>query len=79
MKLSSIGYTTRESVVLGFKTSEDYKDDWIYEWNEDVPWVHERPWTDNGAWEEPTPVRCNIPNLGRSEMLNIQGRYFIVQ
>ncbi|GKE29710.1 hypothetical protein Tco_1445094, partial [Tanacetum coccineum] len=22
-----------------FKTYEDYKDDWIYEWNKDVPWV----------------------------------------
>ncbi|GJZ01880.1 hypothetical protein Tco_0519841 [Tanacetum coccineum] len=27
--------------IEGFKTYEDYKDDWIYEWNEDVPWVHE--------------------------------------
>ncbi|GJZ97635.1 hypothetical protein Tco_0670088 [Tanacetum coccineum] len=43
--------------IKGFKTYKDYKDDWIFEWNEDVPWVHERPWTDNGAWEEPTPVR----------------------
>ncbi|GKC98654.1 hypothetical protein Tco_1168929 [Tanacetum coccineum] len=43
--------------IEGFKTYEDYKGDWIYEWNEDVPWVHERPWKDNGAWEEPTPVR----------------------
>ncbi|GJW33808.1 hypothetical protein Tco_0053840 [Tanacetum coccineum] len=31
----------------GFKTYNDYKDGWIYEWNEDVPWAHERPWTDN--------------------------------
>ncbi|GJY75940.1 hypothetical protein Tco_0481056 [Tanacetum coccineum] len=29
----------------GFKTYEEYKDDWIYEWNKDVPWVHEKPWT----------------------------------
>nr|GEV49702.1 hypothetical protein [Tanacetum cinerariifolium] len=21
-----------------------------------VPWVHEKPWTDYGAWKEPTPV-----------------------
>ncbi|GKF21530.1 hypothetical protein Tco_0070168 [Tanacetum coccineum] len=41
--------------IEGFKTYKDYKDDWIYEWNKDVPWVHERPRTDNGAWEEPTP------------------------
>ncbi|GJX54558.1 hypothetical protein Tco_0282927 [Tanacetum coccineum] len=25
--------------IMGFKTYEDYKDDWIYEWNKDVPWV----------------------------------------
>ncbi|GKB26066.1 hypothetical protein Tco_0865467 [Tanacetum coccineum] len=42
-------------------TYEEYKDDWIYEWNKDVPWVHEKPWTDNGVWKEPTPVKhhCN--------------------
>ncbi|GJT81134.1 hypothetical protein Tco_1055476 [Tanacetum coccineum] len=27
--------------IVGFKTYEEYKDDWIYEWNENVPWVHE--------------------------------------
>ncbi|GKE46852.1 hypothetical protein Tco_1478110, partial [Tanacetum coccineum] len=43
--------------IEGFKTYKDYKDYWIYEWNEDVPWVYERPWMDNGVWEEPTPVR----------------------
>ncbi|GKA70089.1 hypothetical protein Tco_0776153 [Tanacetum coccineum] len=32
--------------IMGFKTYEDYKDDWIYEWNEDIPWVDEKPWTD---------------------------------
>ncbi|GKE60076.1 hypothetical protein Tco_1510443, partial [Tanacetum coccineum] len=42
--------------INGFKTYEEYKDDWIYEWNKDVTLVHKR-WTDNGAWEEPTPVR----------------------
>ncbi|GJY88548.1 hypothetical protein Tco_0503176, partial [Tanacetum coccineum] len=30
--------------IMGFKTYEDYKDDWIYEWNENVPWV----WRENG-------------------------------
>ncbi|GJU95715.1 hypothetical protein Tco_1320471 [Tanacetum coccineum] len=28
--------------IDGFKTYEDYKDDWIYKWNKDVPWVHEK-------------------------------------
>ncbi|GJT06486.1 hypothetical protein Tco_0840948 [Tanacetum coccineum] len=41
----------------GFKTYEEYKDDWIYKWNKDVLWVHEKPWTENGVWEEPTPVK----------------------
>ncbi|GKB32925.1 hypothetical protein Tco_0872326 [Tanacetum coccineum] len=27
---------------------DDYKNDWIYEWNKDVPWVDEKPWTDAG-------------------------------
>ncbi|GJQ89399.1 hypothetical protein Tco_0000538 [Tanacetum coccineum] len=43
--------------IEGFKTYRDYKDDWIYEWNKDVPWVHEKPWTDNGAWKEPALVK----------------------
>ncbi|GJT22465.1 hypothetical protein Tco_0892402 [Tanacetum coccineum] len=34
--------------IVGFKTYEDYKDDWIYEWNKDVPWVYDKPWLDNG-------------------------------
>ncbi|GJV63601.1 hypothetical protein Tco_1474429 [Tanacetum coccineum] len=32
--------------IEGFNTYDDYKDDWIYEWNKDVPWVDEKPWTD---------------------------------
>ncbi|GKE92267.1 hypothetical protein Tco_1573362 [Tanacetum coccineum] len=43
--------------IVGFKTYEDYKDDWIYEWNKDVPWVYDKPWLDNGIWKEPTPVK----------------------
>ncbi|GJX87027.1 hypothetical protein Tco_0337801 [Tanacetum coccineum] len=35
--------------IIGFKTYEDYKDDWIYEWNKDVPWVDEKPWTRDGV------------------------------
>ncbi|GJS70345.1 hypothetical protein Tco_0703186 [Tanacetum coccineum] len=34
--------------IEGFKTYEEFKDDWIYEWNKDVPWVDEKPWTDTG-------------------------------
>ncbi|GJV92511.1 hypothetical protein Tco_1540324 [Tanacetum coccineum] len=41
--------------IEGFKTYEDYKNDWIYEWNKDVPWVDEKPWTNAGVWTKPTP------------------------
>nr|GEW51058.1 hypothetical protein [Tanacetum cinerariifolium] len=27
--------------IEGFKTYEEFKDDWIYEWNNDVPWDYE--------------------------------------
>ncbi|GKD03583.1 hypothetical protein Tco_1178557 [Tanacetum coccineum] len=37
--------------IIGFKTYEDYKDDWIYEWNKDVPWVNEKPWIDAGDYK----------------------------
>ncbi|GKC49103.1 hypothetical protein Tco_1071848, partial [Tanacetum coccineum] len=42
--------------IIGFKTYDDYKDDWIYEWNKYVPWVDEKPWTDTRVWTEPKPV-----------------------
>nr|GEV79953.1 VIER F-box protein 2 [Tanacetum cinerariifolium] len=39
--------------IKGFKTYEDYKDDWIYEWIKDVPWVHEKPWTNDARkWDD---------------------------
>ncbi|GKF98950.1 hypothetical protein Tco_0297733, partial [Tanacetum coccineum] len=41
--------------IRGFKTYNDYKDDWIYEWNKDVPWVDDKPWTNAGVWTKPTP------------------------
>ncbi|GJY37380.1 hypothetical protein Tco_0422758 [Tanacetum coccineum] len=28
----------------GFKTYEDYKNAWIYEWNNEVLWDEEKPW-----------------------------------
>ncbi|GJT30721.1 hypothetical protein Tco_0910996 [Tanacetum coccineum] len=37
--------------IEGFKTYEEFKDDWIYEWNKDVLWVDEKPWTDTGDYE----------------------------
>ncbi|GJY59757.1 putative reverse transcriptase domain-containing protein [Tanacetum coccineum] len=35
--------------ITGINTYDDYKNDWIYEWNKDVPWVDEKPWTDTGV------------------------------
>ncbi|GKB68478.1 hypothetical protein Tco_0929890 [Tanacetum coccineum] len=32
--------------IPGFKTYDEYKDAWIYEWNKDVPWVAIMPWLD---------------------------------
>ncbi|GJS29166.1 hypothetical protein Tco_0489786 [Tanacetum coccineum] len=46
--------------IDGFKTYKEYKDDWIYEWNKDIPRVHEKPWTDNG-WKY--DGYCNGGNL----------------
>ncbi|GKC94822.1 hypothetical protein Tco_1160264 [Tanacetum coccineum] len=43
--------------IMGFKTYKDYKNDWIYEWNENVPWVYDKPWLDNGIWKELKPVK----------------------
>ncbi|GKD07264.1 hypothetical protein Tco_1186949, partial [Tanacetum coccineum] len=43
----------------GFKTYDEYKDDWIYEWNENVLWVHEKPWTDTRKEDG----YCNGENL----------------
>ncbi|GKB78461.1 hypothetical protein Tco_0945356 [Tanacetum coccineum] len=40
--------------IPGFKTYDEYKDVWIYEWNKDVPWVANRPWLDYGPWMEPS-------------------------
>ncbi|GKA23163.1 hypothetical protein Tco_0709125 [Tanacetum coccineum] len=46
--------------IEGFKTYEEFKDDWIYELNKDVPWVHKKPWTNYGAYKEPTPVTHSL-------------------
>nr|GEW49386.1 hypothetical protein [Tanacetum cinerariifolium] len=46
--------------IEGFKTYEEFKEDLIYEWNKDVPWVLKKPWMDYGAWKEPTPVTHSL-------------------
>ncbi|GJX42421.1 hypothetical protein Tco_0257411 [Tanacetum coccineum] len=59
--LSQIDLDLLTKDIEGFKTYEEYNDDWIYEWNKDIPWVDEKPWTNAGVWTEPTPVKhyCN--------------------
>ncbi|GJU20318.1 hypothetical protein Tco_1153660 [Tanacetum coccineum] len=43
--------------IMGYKIYEDYKDDWIYEWNKDIPWVDEKPWTEVGVWTKLKPIK----------------------
>ncbi|GJX84451.1 hypothetical protein Tco_0335225 [Tanacetum coccineum] len=54
--------------IIGLKTYEDYKYDWIYEWNKDVPWVDEKPWTDNDGY-------CNRGNLPGAYIIGNQLHY----
>ncbi|GJR19015.1 hypothetical protein Tco_0967542 [Tanacetum coccineum] len=37
--------------IHGFKIYEEYKDEWICQWNKGIQWVSEKPWGENG---EPT-------------------------
>ncbi|GJU58031.1 hypothetical protein Tco_1235797 [Tanacetum coccineum] len=53
--------------ITGFKTYDDYKNDWIYEWNKDVPWVDEKQWTEDGY--------CNGGNLPETHIIENQLRY----
>ncbi|GJR83824.1 hypothetical protein Tco_0154609 [Tanacetum coccineum] len=41
--------------IMGFKTYEEYKDDWIYEWNDNVP-------RDGYCNRENSPEACHIGN-----------------
>ncbi|GJY27305.1 hypothetical protein Tco_0402031 [Tanacetum coccineum] len=38
--------------ILGFKTYDEYKDAWIYEWNKVVPWVANMPCDEMGTNNE---------------------------
>ncbi|GJV45456.1 hypothetical protein Tco_1429992 [Tanacetum coccineum] len=67
--LLHIGPNVLTKDIEGFKTYEEYKDDWIYEWNENVPWVHEKPLTDTRVWTEPAlVVHC-------CKLFNYKNRY----
>ncbi|GKD64129.1 hypothetical protein Tco_1306237 [Tanacetum coccineum] len=71
--------------IEGFKTYEEYKDDWIYEWNRDVAWVDEKPFTPvkhtckpftykTGCLEWPT---CSWRNDGFCKGGNLPEAYII--
>ncbi|GJS51664.1 hypothetical protein Tco_0625026 [Tanacetum coccineum] len=34
--------------IHGFMAYDEYKDEWIYQWNNGIPWVAEKPWSENG-------------------------------
>nr|GEU48966.1 hypothetical protein [Tanacetum cinerariifolium] len=36
------------SDILGLKTYEEFKDEWMNEWSNGIPWVPEEPWSENG-------------------------------
>ncbi|GKC62255.1 hypothetical protein Tco_1089853, partial [Tanacetum coccineum] len=57
--------------IEGFKTYEDYKNDWIYEWNKDVPWVDEKPWAETGMNDR----YCNGGNFPGTYIIRNQLHY----
>ncbi|GJR92985.1 hypothetical protein Tco_0265159 [Tanacetum coccineum] len=50
IKLPNVDKDKLRIVVVLISLDGDYKDDWIYEWNENVPWVYDKSWLDNGIW-----------------------------
>nr|GEW94274.1 hypothetical protein [Tanacetum cinerariifolium] len=53
--------------IDGFKNYKEYKDEWINEWNKEVPWVHERLWTENRRiWDDFD--NTNYDNKSENEM-----------
>ncbi|GJV69065.1 hypothetical protein Tco_1484574 [Tanacetum coccineum] len=67
------------SKFMNYKTigiQDEYKDDWIYEWNIDIPWVYEKPWTDAGVWTREWPT-CSWKKDGFCNGGNLPGAYII--
>ncbi|GKD49088.1 hypothetical protein Tco_1278064, partial [Tanacetum coccineum] len=69
--LLKIDHDLLTKYIEGFKTYDEYKDDLIYEWNENVPWVHEKPWTDTGKEDR----YCNGGNLPGAYIVGNTLRY----
>ncbi|GKA82374.1 hypothetical protein Tco_0789122 [Tanacetum coccineum] len=40
--------------ISGFKTYEEYKDEWIYQWNKGIPWDEGE--SSNDAWSHYSPI-----------------------
>ncbi|GJS07740.1 hypothetical protein Tco_0364536 [Tanacetum coccineum] len=53
--------------IDGFKTYKEYKDNWIYEWNKDVPWWRTCSWREDGY--------CNGGNLPGAFIIRNTLRY----
>ncbi|GJS31863.1 hypothetical protein Tco_0492483 [Tanacetum coccineum] len=65
------------SDIVGFKTYDEYKDDWIYKWNKNVPWPFNYK---NGCSEWPTyswreDGYCNGGNLPGAYIVGNTLRY----
>ncbi|GJT76353.1 hypothetical protein Tco_1043078 [Tanacetum coccineum] len=60
--------------IPGFKTYEQFKNDWIYKWNDKIPWVSEKPWIPDGIWKEPDPVKhyCEPFNYKNRNQIHYQ-------
>ncbi|GJU84634.1 hypothetical protein Tco_1292180 [Tanacetum coccineum] len=58
--------------IIGFKTYEYYKDDWIYEWNKEVPWTGCSEWPTHG-WKD--DGYCNEGDLPRAYIIENQLHY----
>nr|GEV88084.1 retrovirus-related Pol polyprotein from transposon TNT 1-94 [Tanacetum cinerariifolium] len=35
--------------ILGFKTYNEFKNEWMDGWNKGIPWIHEEPWSKHGT------------------------------
>ncbi|GJT99403.1 hypothetical protein Tco_1109742 [Tanacetum coccineum] len=57
--------------IVGFKTYDEYKDDWIYEWNKNVPWPSDYKY---GCSEWPT---CSWREDGYCNGGNLPGAYIV--
>nr|GEX65649.1 hypothetical protein [Tanacetum cinerariifolium] len=65
--LSQIDVDVFTKDISRFKTFEENKDDWIYEWNDRLPWVNEKPWTNDE--EDAYCITGDLPGFIQEENL----------